>query len=110
MKTKNKTLIGTGCAAFALLAFGFLALTPADAATAVRGPGGAVRFYDDRGQDRGFAWCAKQGGRQFSSRLDCSYFTFAQCQAALINPPGGTCDPNPFSYEVTEPPARPRRR
>ena len=110
MTTKTKTLIGTGCATIALLALGFLALTPAEAATAVRGPGGAVRFYDDRGQDRGFAWCAKQGGRQFSSWSDCSYFTFAQCQAALVNPPGGSCEPNPFSYYAAEPPAKPRRR
>jgi hypothetical protein len=110
MTTKNKTRIGTGCATFALLALGFLALTPADAATAVRGPGGAVRFYDDRGQDRGFAWCLKRGGRQFSGWSDCSYFSFAQCQASIINPPGGTCDPNPFSYEVAPPPPARRAR
>jgi hypothetical protein len=109
MTTKKKARIGTGCATFALLALGLLAFTPAEAATAVRGPGGAVRFYDDRGQDRGFAWCLKRSGRQFSGWSDCRYFSYAQCRAAII-PPGGDCEPNPFSYEVTPPPPARRAR
>ena len=109
MKTKNKTLIGTCCAMFALLAVGFLALKPAEAATAVREPGGAIRFYDDRGQDRGYAWCLRRSGRQNSGWSDCSYFSYEQCRAS-VTPPGGDCQPNPFSYEVTSPPAAKRAR
>jgi hypothetical protein len=51
----------------------------------------------------------KHSGRQFSGWSDCSYFTFAQCQASFI-PPGGSCEANPFSYEVTPPPATRARR
>ena len=43
---------------------------PAEAA-----PRGPVRFYDDRGQDRGYLWCLQAGLQIF----DCNYFTKAQC-------------------------------
>ena len=42
------------------------------AEAAQRGP---VRFYDQHGGDRGYAWCLKAGLEIF----DCSYFTLAQC-------------------------------
>jgi hypothetical protein len=109
MTTKNKTLIRTGCAMVALLAVGFLALKPADAATAVRERDGAIRFFDDRGQDRGYAWCLKRSGRNFSGWSDCRYFSYAQCRASIV-PPGGDCEPNPFSYEVAPPPPAKRAR
>jgi hypothetical protein len=34
----------------------------AEAASARRQPNGAVRFYDDNGSDRGYAWCRQRGG------------------------------------------------
>lgn len=50
------------------------ASVPAEAAT--RAPRGPVRFYDDRGNDRGYLWCLKAGMQIF----DCNYFTKAQCE------------------------------
>jgi hypothetical protein len=84
-----------------------LAAPAADAATAVREGGGAIRFFDDRGNDRGYAWCGNRGGRNFGSWADCNYFTYAQCMEAVSwPPPGGYCSPNPFASQL--PP--PRRR
>lgn len=82
----------------------------ADAATARREANGAIRYYDDRGQDRGYAWCLRRGGRAFSGWSDCRYFSFEQCRASSYGPGFGSCEPNPFSYEVQGPPARSRRR
>jgi len=84
-------------------------IQPAEAATARREPGGAVRFYDDNGNDRGYAWCLYRGGRWFGSWGDCSYFTLPQCREASWPPPGGYCEPNPFAAQVTPPPQRRRR-
>ena len=81
----------------------------ADAASARREPGGAIHFYDDRGNDRGFAWCAKQGGFDSFGSSVCNYFSYEQCRAALVNPPGGDCQPNPFASQVTLPPPQRRR-
>jgi hypothetical protein len=77
MNTKIKTAIRTGCAALALLAFGALAPS-AEAATARREANGAIRYYDDNGYDRGYAWCLKRSTRQFGGWSDCSYFSYAQ--------------------------------
>jgi hypothetical protein len=109
MNTKIKTAISTGCAMLAFLSIAALA-SPADAATARREANGAIRYYDDNGGDRGYAWCLKRGGRWFGGWSDCSFFSYGQCRAAIIGPPGGDCEPNPFAYYVQEPAPRPRRR
>src|SRR5919106_4133864 len=93
-------LITVSCAAFALLAVSVLSSQPTDAATARREPNGAVRFYDDNGFDRGYAWCLKRGGRWLGGWSDCSFFSYAQCRAAIIGPPGGDCEPNPWAAYV----------
>lgn len=98
--------IGLGVAV-ALLATGFI-VSSAEGATARREPNGAIRFYDDLGQDRGYAWCLKRGGRWFGSWSDCSFFTLAQCRASILGLPGGECEPNPYAAYVT-PPQRSRR-
>lgn len=100
----------TIAAALVLAGFGLLTIAAAEAASARREPNGAIRFYDDYGQDRGYAWCLKRAGRWFSGWSDCSYFTYGQCRAAIIAPPGGDCEPNPFAAYVTEPPAKRRVR
>ena len=87
-----------------------LAAPEARGASAVREPGGAIRFYDDNGFDRGYAWCANRAGRAWAGSSDCSYFSYAQCRAALWPPPGGDCVPNPWASQVTPPPPKPRRR
>ncbi|MDQ8730513.1 DUF3551 domain-containing protein [Bradyrhizobium sp. LHD-71] len=106
---KTQTLIRTA-SALAVLAAGFLAGQPAEAQSAVREPNGAIRFYDQYGQDRGYAWCLRRGGRQWSGSSDCSYFTYAQCQASIIGPMGGDCTPNPFAAYATVPPPGTRWR
>jgi hypothetical protein len=105
-----QTTIKAACAALALVAIGLSATRPADAASARRDPNGAVRFYDDLGQDRGFAWCLKRNARWFGGWSDCSFFSYAQCRNAIIGPPGGDCEPNPWAAHVTEPPPRTRTR
>jgi len=102
------TTVKLACAAI-VAAAATLAAPPATAATAVRQPNGAIRYYDDNGLDRGFAWCANRSGRNWGNNSDCSYFTYAQCQASLF-PPGGFCQPNPWTQFATPAPARPRRR
>ena len=97
------------CAALAALTLGLLAAQPAEAATARREANGAIRFYDDNGFDRGYAWCLRRANRQSSGGSDCSYYTYEQCRAAIY-PPGGDCTPNPWSYEVTAPPPAKRAR
>lgn len=109
MTIRIKTATMTACAALALLATGAFSL-PADAATARRNANGAIRYFDDNGFDRGYAWCLKRGGRWFGGWSDCSFFSYAQCRAAIIGPPGGDCEPNPWSYYVQEPAPRSRRR
>ena len=88
-------------AALALLAAEALAPAGAEAATAVRERNGALRFYDDNGNDRGYAWCLRRSGRWFGSS-DCSYYTLPQCRAAGQDFPGGECDPNPFSLNAKQ--------
>ncbi|ETR75828.1 hypothetical protein X566_24525 [Afipia sp. P52-10] len=105
------TLIKRGLTAAVLVTIGAAAISQAEAATARREPNGAVRYYDDNGGDRGYAWCLRRSGRWFSGWSDCSYYTYGQCRAAIIGPPGGDCEPNPWSYYVNEPPApAPRAR
>lgn len=85
------------------------ACSSAQAVTARREANGAVRFYDDNGNDRGYAWCLRRGERWNGGWSDCRYFSYQQCRAAIIGPPGGDCDPNPFSYYVQAPPAGPAK-
>lgn len=98
------------CAIAAAFAAAIVASDAADAATARREPNGAIRFYDEFGQDRGYAWCLKRNARWFGGWSDCSFYSYAQCQAASFGPPGGDCEPNPFAAHVPEPPARRIRR
>ena len=102
----GKTLLA---AAGAVLALASMSVA-ANAATARREANGAIRYYDDRGQDRGYAWCLRRSGRAFSGWADCRYFSYEQCRASGFGPGFSSCEPNPFSYEVQAPPARPRRR
>lgn len=99
-------LIAVAGAALALAAIS----VPAEAATARRQANGAIRYYDDNGSDRGYAWCIRHAGRYTSGWADCSYFTFEQCRAAIGGPIIGSCEPNAFSYEVQPPPGKQRRR
>ena len=108
MHANVQSLIKTGCALAALLAIGLPVAQPADAATARREPNGAIRFYDDNGFDRGYAWCLKRGGRNSPGGSDCSYYTLALCRAAIFDPPGGDCEPNPWASHVV--PEQRRRR
>jgi hypothetical protein len=94
------TLIKRGLTAAVLVTIGAAAISQAEAATARREP-----------NDRGYAGCLRRSGRWFSGWSDCSYYTYGQCRAAIIGPPGGDCEPNPWSYYVNEPPApAPRAR
>jgi hypothetical protein len=95
-------------AAIAIAAAAALASPPATAASAVREPNGAIRFYDDNGFDRGYAWCLSRAGRNWGN-ADCAYFSYAQCRAAIIAPPGGDCLPNPWASRVPAPASPPRR-
>lgn len=109
MNSKIKTAISTGCATLAFFAIGALA-QPAEAATARREANGAIRYYDDNGFDRGYAWCLKRNSRQFGGWADCSFFSYPQCRAAAVGPYAAECEPNPWSYYVQEPPAKRARR
>jgi hypothetical protein len=104
------TLIRGCLAAAALLTIGLVATQSAEAATARREANGAIRFYDDNGNDRGYAWCLRRSGRSYSGWSDCSYFSYGQCRSAIIGPPGGDCEQNPWSYYVDEPPAPRKKR
>lgn len=105
MFVTSRFSLQTVCATVALLAIVDLA----QGATARREPNGAVRFYDDLGQDRGYAWCLKRNARWFGGWSDCSFYSYGQCRAASFGPPGGDCEPNPFAAQVTAPPSRKRR-
>ena len=99
MTTNIRTLIKTGCTA-AVLAIGFLAAHPADAASVRREPNGAIRFYDDNGNDAGYKWCGLDSGNSFGAPV-CDYYTREQCEAS--GSPQSDCTPNPWSYYVTVP-------
>lgn len=101
-----KQFLAAAGAALALAAAG----ASADAASARREANGAIRYYDDNGFDRGYAWCLRRGGRDFSGWADCSYFSFEQCRASAVGPIIGSCEPNPFSFYVQAPQGKPRRR
>lgn len=97
--------------AFACLAAGMVFADPVSATTARRHPDGAIRYYDDRGQFRGYAWCLILTGRQDGGQLDCSYYTLEQCRLSGF---GGAhshagCQPNPFASAAAPPPASRRR-
>lgn len=108
MHTPLQSLIKTGFALTALLAIGFLATLPAAAATARREGNGAIRFYDDNGNDRGYAWCLRRGGWPYGGWADCSYYSYPQCRAAGSALPAGDCEPNPFASQVAPQPGRRR--
>ena len=74
-----------------------------EAATARREPNGAVRFSDENGNDRGYAWCRERGGWSSMSPPDCSYYTLQQCKAAA-GPFGNYCMPNPYAARASKPP------
>ena len=100
MTINIRTLIKTGCAA-AVLAIGFLAAHPADAASVRREPNGAIHFYDDNGYDAGYKWCGLgSGGSSFGAPV-CDYYTLQQCEAS--GSPQTQCTPNPWSYYVNVP-------
>ena len=77
----------------------------ADAASARRQPNGAVRFYDDNGNDRGYAWCRQRGSWGSMLPLDCMYYTLQQCQASAY-PFGNYCVPNPYAAQAAQPRGR----
>lgn len=106
MTHKLSPLVVVAAAALALLAN----TCATEAATARREANGAIRYYDDNGFDRGYAWCLRRSGRDVSGWSDCRYFSFEQCRAAGFPPTNGSCEPNPFSYYVHVPQQRPRRR
>ena len=82
----RKSMIALGAAAMVAGLFLGPLVTTADAQ---RGP---TRYYDERGGDRGFAFCLKHGLEIF----DCSYFTWGQCQASASGRPV-VCVLNPFA-------------
>jgi hypothetical protein len=106
---KSRPLIQAGCAIVALVALGVLVCPPSEAATARREASGAIRFYDDNGYDRGYAWCLRRAHRNESGGNDCSYYTYEQCRAAVY-PPGGDCTPHPWAAYVQPPPTNRSRR
>jgi hypothetical protein len=102
MTVTLKQLLGAALALAALC-------PPAGAVTARREANGAIRYYDDNGNDRGYAWCMRRSGRSYSGWSDCRYFSYEQCRAE-VPPFGGDCEPNAFSYYVQPPPAATTRR
>lgn len=96
--TMRKSMIAFGAAAMVAGLFLGPFVTAADAQ---RGP---TRYYDSRGGDRGFAFCLKQGLEIF----DCSYFTWAQCQASASTRPL-ECVQNPFAVEQAQQAYQPRK-
>jgi hypothetical protein len=88
------TTLKTLFAAAALLTLGALSTQPAAA-------GSAGRFYDSKGQDRGYAWCLKRTSNRWDSGVsDCSYATIDQCRAASPTPGAGGCEQNPFALSA----------
>ena len=86
--------------------FTAISAQPADAASARREPNGAIRFYDDNGNDRGYAWCRSRGGWGTMNPPDCSYYTLRQCQAAATFGAFGHssyCAPNPYAAQARQP-------
>jgi hypothetical protein len=72
----------------------------AEAASAGR-QGGAAKFYDDRGQFQGYAWCRQRGGWGSMLPPDCSYYTLQQCHASG-GPFGAYCTPNPYTGQAAQ--------
>ncbi|ETR78637.1 hypothetical protein X566_13935 [Afipia sp. P52-10] len=58
-----------------------------------------LRFRDDRGFDRGTAWCL----RPYYARgdYDCRYYTYEQCQATAAGNIG-FCEPSPWAVEQAQ--------
>ena len=75
----------------------------ADAASARRQPNGAIRFYDDNGNDRGYSWCRSRGGWGSMAPPDCSYYTLQQCQASVFGTFSNYCMRNPWAAQATQP-------
>lgn len=70
-----------------VLAVSVFAPFQVQAIEARRQPSGAIRYYDDQGYDRGYAWCLNG---------DCRYFDRAQCEGSKIMG-AGWCRPNPYA-------------
>lgn len=100
MTTSIRNLAGAFFTA-AILAGSVFAAQPADAASVRRGDGGSIHYYDDRGYDRGYAWCGSASGT-----TRCDFDTLDQCRAS--GKPNINCAPNAWSHYV-KPEDRPRR-
>ena len=83
----------------AVLAGGLLTAQQVEAASLRTEPNGAVRFYDDNGNDRGYSWCKSASGT-----LRCDYYTLEQCRAANLG--NTTCTPSAWSYQMRVPEQR----
>ncbi len=85
--------------------FAAVSAQPVEAASARREPNGAIRYFDDNGGDRGYAWCRQRGGWGTMNPPDCSYYTLRQCQASTIGAYGlgNLCSPNPYAAQVKQP-------
>ena len=94
MMINKRTLMRGICAAAAVLTIGFLAAHPAETVRVQTEPNGAVRFYDDQGNDRGYEWCLNGGGSGLGVPV-CDYYTLDQCRASAVS---GDCVRNPWSY------------
>lgn len=97
------TLIKNCLAAAALLMLSLAATQSAEAAYARRAANGAIQYFDNSGNDQGYAWCLQRSGRAYGGMLDCSYFTLAQCQASMAGSFGGGCQRNPWARLVASP-------
>jgi hypothetical protein len=86
--------------------FGMVSAQVADAASARREPNGAIRFYDDNGNDQGYAWCRSRGGWGSMAPPDCSYYTLQQCQASAFGTYSSYCMRNPWAAQATQPKRR----
>lgn len=94
MTTNIRSTIRIGLATAALLVGAALAAQPASATTTVRhDPTGAVHFYDDNGQDRGYTWCLSGG-----AATRCDFYTYEQCRAS--GNPQFNCVVNPWARNV----------
>ena len=54
---------------------------------------GPTRYYDQRGQDRGYEWCFRRGRE---NSWNCNYYTWQQCREAALGELG-YCERNPWA-------------
>jgi len=100
MMINVRTLMRGICAAAAVLTISFLAAQPAEAVSVRTEPNGAIRFYDDNGNDRGYEWCLNGGGASGLGIPVCDYYTLDQCRASAVS---GYCVQNPWSHNTELP-------